>query len=119
LTASPHTFGNQAAFILGHRPADLDQQLIMRIATHGLINEFDLASASFKFFHKQHLVDIVTSQAIRGCHQHAVKGSIAYLIAQAIQPWATQARSAVAIIAKNVLLIPFPSLFLTVFTQQM
>ena len=91
----------------------------MRIATHWLINEFDLASASFKFFQKQHLVDIVTSQAIRGGHQHAIKGRIAYVIAQAIQPWTAQACSAVAIVAENVLLIPFPSLFLTIFTQQM
>jgi len=80
LTASSHAFGNQAAFIFGHRPADLDHQLIMRIATHWLINEFDLASASFKFFHEQHLVNVVASQAIRGGHQHPIKGSIADVI---------------------------------------
>jgi hypothetical protein len=90
----------------------------MRIATGGLIQKFDLASAPLKFFHQQHLVHVVARQAIRGRHQHPVKGGIAHLIAQAIKPWPPQTCSAVAIIAENVLLIPGPALFLTLFTQQ-
>ena len=91
----------------------------MRILTHGPIDKFDLASSSFEFLNKEHLMDIVTCQAIRGGHQHPIKSGIAHVIAQSIQPWTVQACSAVAIIAKNVLLIPFPSLFLTMFMQQM
>jgi hypothetical protein len=49
----------------------------MWIATHGLIHKLDLASASFKFFHEQHLVDVVASQGRRLGHQHPIKGSIA------------------------------------------
>src|SRR6266567_221560 len=72
---------------------------------------------NLKFFHEEHLVNVVTSQAVRGGHQHSVKGGITDVITQTIEPWTAQTRSAVAIVTENVFLIPFPSLFLTVFTQ--
>jgi len=68
LTASSHAFGDQAAFIFGYRSTDLDQQLIMRMVTRRLIEKLDLASTSLKFFHEEHLVDVVAGQAIRGSH---------------------------------------------------
>ena len=64
-------------------------------------------------------MDIVASQAIRGRDDHPIKGGIAYLIAQVIQSWTTQACSAVAVVTKNVLLIPFPSLFLPIFSKDL
>jgi hypothetical protein len=61
---------------------------------------------------------IFASEPRRLGDQYAVKGGVAHLIAQTIQSCTAQARSAVAIITKNVLLIPFPPLLLTIFTQQ-
>jgi hypothetical protein len=85
LSASSHAFSDQAAFILGYCSTDLQQQLVMRIVRHGLIGEDDLTPTTFKLFYKEHLVNIVASQAIRGRHEHPIKGRIAHVITQAIQ----------------------------------
>src|SRR6266567_5817742 len=46
LVSSPsHAFGAQAAFILSDCSSDLEQELIMRILTHGLIHKRDLTSS--------------------------------------------------------------------------
>src|SRR5947209_8255020 len=54
----PHTLSDQTPFVLSHGPANLEQQLIMGILTHGPISKLHLASAAFKFLHQQHLVDV-------------------------------------------------------------
>src|SRR5690348_5780976 len=64
--SSPHALSDQTPFILSNSPTDLQQELIVRILTHGSINKFHLASCSFEFLNKEHLMNIITSQPIRG-----------------------------------------------------
>ena len=40
-----------------------DQQLIMRIATHGLIHKLDLTSPSLELLHEEHLMHIRAARA--------------------------------------------------------
>jgi hypothetical protein len=88
----------------------LQQELIMGIVAHGSIHELHLAAASFKFFHEQHLVDVVASEPVRGSDNHPIKCCSPHLLSQPIKTWSAQFCSAVAIIAKDVLLLPGPSL---------
>jgi len=69
-----------------------------------------LSSSSFQFLNQEHLMDKVAGQAIRGRDDHPIKGRTPNLIAQSVQPWATQTRSTVAIISKNVFVLPLPSM---------
>jgi polar amino acid transport system substrate-binding protein len=41
LSATSHPVGDQGAFILGHGPPDLEQELIVRILTHGSVQELN------------------------------------------------------------------------------
>ncbi len=60
---------------------------------------------------------ILASQTRRLSDQHAIKGCRANVVAQAIEAGAAETGPTVAIIPKNVLLTPGPSLCLTVGSQ--
>jgi hypothetical protein len=85
LAATPHAVGDQGAFILGDRPPDLKQELVVRVSTHRAIQKFDLAAALQQFTDQDHLVDIVSCQAIGCGDEHAFKGGKDGAVAQAIQ----------------------------------
>jgi hypothetical protein len=63
-------------------------------------------------------MDIVASQAIWGCDDHPIKGGTSDLISQSVQSWATQTRSTVAIISKNVFVLPLPAMCLAMSPQK-
>src|SRR5207302_9679828 len=78
-SASPHALRNQTPFILGNGPTDLQQELIMGIVAHGSIHKFHPTAASFKFFNEKHLMDIVTSEPVRGRDDDSIKDRTSYL----------------------------------------
>jgi len=110
----PHALGDQTAFIFGHRPADLQQQLIMGILAHGMIGKLHLAPGVLELFQQEHLMHIVARQAGRLCQDNPIKGGLPHLLTQVVESGATQVRSTVAVIAKDGLIAPRPSLALTV-----
>jgi hypothetical protein len=112
--SSPHAFGDQTPFILGDRSANLEQELIVWILTHGSLHELDLATSSLQFFDEQHLMHILASESIWGGDDEPIKGCTTDLLSKPVESWAAQACSAVSIIAKDILLLPRPSLCLTV-----
>ena len=116
--STPHAFGTQTPFVLSHRPSNLYEQLIVGILAHGTIDKLDLAACLFQFLDQEHLMDIVASQAIWGCDDHPIKGGTSDLIPQSVQSWATQTRSTVAIISKNVFVLPLPAMCLALSPQE-
>jgi hypothetical protein len=44
LPASSHPFGDQGPLILGDRPADLEQELVVRVLGHRPVEELDAAA---------------------------------------------------------------------------
>ncbi len=57
--SSTHAFGDQGPFIFGHGTTDLQQQLVMRILAHRVIDKLNAAPALFQLFEQQHLMDII------------------------------------------------------------
>jgi len=90
----------------------------MGILAHGTIDKLDLAACLFQFLDQEHLVDIGASQAIWGCDDYPIKGGTSDLIPQSVQSWATQTRGTLAIIAKNVFILPLPSVRLAMSPQE-
>jgi len=78
--SSPHPLSDQTPFIFSDSPTNLQQELIVRVLTHGSIDTFYLASSSFEFLNQEHLMDRVASQAIGGGDDHPIKGGTANLI---------------------------------------
>jgi hypothetical protein len=99
LTAAAHPLGDQRALVLSHRPADLQQQLIVGILAHRPVQKLDLAAVPAQLVQQQHLVDIVAGQPVgRGDH-HQVNLGQRRVISQAVQARPAEARAAVAVIA--------------------
>jgi len=69
LAAATHPVGNEGPFIFSHRAADVEQQLIMGVVTHGTLHKLHLAAVLGQFFEEDHLMDIVTRSPIRGGEQ--------------------------------------------------
>jgi hypothetical protein len=59
------------------------------------------------------VMDIVASQAIRSRDHDAIKGRATDLITQTVKSGTPQRGSTVAIVSKHLLVLPFPSLLLT------
>jgi hypothetical protein len=82
--APTHALGNQCPFVLGDRPADLQQELIVGVVAHGAVQKLDLTAAALKFFQQEHLMGVLPGQPIRRCDQHPIQGPLRHRIAQAI-----------------------------------
>jgi hypothetical protein len=117
LTSTAHPVGNQGTFILRNRPTNLQNQLVMGILAHGTFQKFNPATVPFQFFQQQHLVNVVPSQAVWGCHRNTVNFSGGDPIPQPVQTWSVEGCPAETIIPKNVLLWQFPPLLTDIGSQ--
>jgi len=52
LTPSSHPLGNEAALIFGHGSANLQEELVVWILAHGVIDELNVTAPAFQFFHE-------------------------------------------------------------------
>ena len=80
----------------------------MGIITHRALEEVDCTAMLGEFLQEHHLMDIVAGEAIRGRDEYPFKDSESRAVAQGIQAWAVELRSAVAIITVDVLLGEVP-----------
>ena len=109
LPSTPHSFGNQVALVLGHRPTDLQQELIMGIIIlHRAFQKLDVTTQVVQFFNQQNLMNIFASQAIRRSYQDQFQGSHAGRISQPIQTWTIELGTGITIIAIYMLLCQLP-----------
>jgi hypothetical protein len=58
----------------------LQQEVIVRVLAHGLIEKVDLASIVLEFFEEYHLMDIVASQSIGTRDPNVLNGGLSGLI---------------------------------------
>jgi hypothetical protein len=107
---TPHPLGDQGSLVLGHRAADLEQQLVMRIAAHRPIEEVDHRPVLLQLLDQQHLMHVVARQPIRRGDQDPVQTRARRGIAQAVQARTPEARTTVAVVAEDVLRRQGPAL---------
>ncbi len=100
-TAATQAFRDERALVLRHRAADLQQQLVVRILTHGAVEELDVAASPFELFEEHHLVHVIARQTIRGGEPHQVTARGRHRIAQGIQFRTLQRGAAEAVVAKD------------------
>ena len=60
--AAAHSLGDQGALVLGHRAADLQQQLVVWILAHRPVEELDHCAVSLQLFDQQYLVHVHISE---------------------------------------------------------
>jgi hypothetical protein len=97
------------ALVLGHRPADLQQQLVVRVIAHRPVQELHPAAVTGQLLDQQHLMDIVTGQPVRRGHQHDVKIGQRRVIAQPVQSRPAQNGAATAVVAVDMQVIQLPA----------
>lgn len=108
-TAAAHPLGDQGPLILGHRAADLQQQLVVRIVAHRPVEELDGHAVFLQFLDQEHLVHVVARQPIRRGDQDAVQPSACGGVAQMVKAGTPQTGATVTVVAKDVLLRQLPA----------
>src|SRR6266536_277152 len=109
LPPTTHPLGDQGALVLGHRPADLQQQLVVRILAHRSVQELHPAAVPSQLIDQQHLVDVVAGQPVRRDHQDHVQVGQRGVVAQPVQARTAKAGAAVAVVTVDMLLIQDPA----------
>jgi hypothetical protein len=85
--SAPHPLGNEGPLLFGHRSANLQQQLVMRVVTHRAVEELDDTAEALQFLQQEHLAHILAGQAIRRRHEDALDLSARDRVAQRVQTW--------------------------------
>ena len=107
--AAAHSLGDQGALVLGHRAADLQQQLVVWILAHRPVEELDHCAVSLQLFDQQYLVHVVARQPVRRGDQDTVQAGTSGGISQAVQARTPKTGAAVAVVAEDVLLREIPA----------
>ncbi len=109
LPATAHPLGDQRPFVFGDGPANLQQQLVMRIMAHGSIQKFNRTAGLLEFFQQHHLVHVIARQTVRRRDQNAVQLAGLGTVPQSVQARPIQARPTIAIIPEDVLVRQAPT----------
>jgi hypothetical protein len=104
LPAAPHPLSNQGALVLGHRAADLEHQLVVRIIAHRPIEELDSAARPLQFGEDHHLMDVVAGQPIGRGQEQKIERRLGRLIAQVKEAGAFERGTALAIVTEDMFL---------------
>jgi hypothetical protein len=62
--AAARALGDERALVLGHRPADLQQQTVLRIVGERPVGELDLTAVALQLLREQDLVDVIPRQPV-------------------------------------------------------
>ena len=108
LSARSHPVRDEGAFRLGHGTTDLEPELIVRILTHGPVQELDPTAPLREFLDEEHVVDIVAGQPIGGREQDPFKGGQGGTIPQPIQARTIQLGPTFTIVPVDVFLSHMP-----------
>ena len=109
LPPATHPLGDQCPLVLRDRPADLQQQLVVRVGAHRPVQELHLAATGGQLVDQQHLMDVVAGQPVRRGHQDNVQLGQRRVIAEPVQPRPADTGAAIAVIAVDVLVLQVPA----------
>ena len=106
--SSSHPVGNQLPFILGDSTSHLEQELVMRVVTHGTVNKDDLTATLMQFLDQEDLMDVLAGKSV-GCRQeNDFEGSEEGMVAQPIKTRTIECGAAVPVVAIDMLLVKMP-----------
>ena len=105
---SAHALGQQGPLVLGNGGADLSQELIRRIITHGPLDKLDTAATVGEFIDQEHLMHLVPCEASGRSPPHACKGSPRCPVSEAVKTGTLERGATGAVIALEVLVCHMP-----------
>ena len=79
--AAAGPLGDQRPLVFSHRPADLQQQLVVGVVGQWAVGEFHPAAVPLQLLQQEHLVDVVAGQPIWVGDQDKVEAGEGGLIA--------------------------------------
>jgi hypothetical protein len=80
----------QRAFVLRHRPLDLQEQLIVGIIREGMLQKDHFTAHAAELFEQQDLVGILAGEPVGTPNGYQGKGSLVSRITEAVEGWAVQ-----------------------------
>jgi plasmid stability protein len=117
ISAFPRNGKRLGALVFGHRAADLQQKLVVRVAAHGPVKERDLRPVLLQLLDQEHLVHVVAGQPVRRGDQDTVQPGARGGVAQTVEPGPLESGAAVAVVAEDALGRQRPALLLGMGTQ--
>jgi len=104
LAPPTHALSNEGPLGLGDGRTDLQEPLIMRGITQGPLDTLNATAALGECIDQEHLMHIVTRQAIRGSDQHTLHGGHGHAIPEAMPPGTLECGATLAVITVDVLI---------------
>ena len=101
--------GDERALVLGHRPADLQEQLVLGIVGERPVGELDPAAVALQLLQEQHLMDIVARQSIRIGDEDAIELGQRGEVAKPVEAGPPQRGPGIAVVAEDVVVRERPS----------
>ena len=95
--------------VLGDRPADLQEQLVLGVVGERPVGELDPAAVALEFLQEEDLVDVVARQPVGVGDQDAVELGQGGEVAEPVEAGAPQRGPGVAVVAEDVVLGELPS----------
>ena len=106
--AAAGPLGDERPLVLGDGPADLEQQLVLRVVGERPVGELDPAAAALQLLQKQDLVDGVAGQPVGVGDEDAVELGRRGEVAELVEAGATQRRPGVPVVAEDVVILERP-----------
>ena len=109
LPAAPRALGDQGPLVLGDGPADLEQELVVRVLGHRAVEELDAAALGLQLLEQEDLVDVVAGQPVGVGQEDRVEGGHGRRVAEAVEAGPLERGAAVAVVTEDVRLGELPS----------
>ena len=101
--------GDQGPLVLGDGAADLEQELVVRVAGHRAVEELDAAALGLQLLEQEGLVDEVAGQPVGVGQEDRVEGGHGRRVAEAVEAGPLERGAAVAVVTEDVRLGELPA----------
>ena len=85
LTPAAHPVDNERTLVLGDGSADLEHELVVGVITDWPVEELHRTVSALEFFEQQHLVNVVSGQAIGRREQYQIEGAEGRLVTEMVE----------------------------------
>jgi len=90
----------------------LQQEVVVRVVTQGLVEQVDLTPILLEFFKQHHLMDVVACQSIRTRDPEVGNRGLTDPVTQSVESRSVECGATIAIVTENVVSKQVPALAL-------
>ena len=105
--AAAEPLGEDGPLVLGDRPLDLEQELVVRVVGDRPLDELDVAGGLAELLQQEDLVGVAAGQPVGAVDAEDVELALAGGVAEAVEGGAVEPRAGVALVDVDVIVFEF------------